>query len=352
MGAGWRIVERVDGFQRRHRVIGFPLAVVYKFFDDQGNHLAALMAYFAFLATFPLLLLGTSILGFVLQGNPELEQTIVDSALRQFPVIGDQLAAPEGLQGSGVGLVVGAAGALYAALGVSVATQNAINVAWAVPRNHRPNPIMLRVRGLGLLSIAGTTVLANAVLAALGSYREVFGVAVGDWPRSLIVVVTVALNATVFAIVFRLGTTHDHRLVATLPGAVLASVLWQGMQFIGARFIDAFVRDANVTNQIFAVVLGLVVWIYIGAIMTVLCVELNVVRERHLYPRALLTPFTDNVDLTDADIRAYASYADAQRTKDFATVRVRFEHDGQNATVRAQRREAPPDPADPGDSAS
>lgn len=331
------IVETLDGFQRRHRAVGFPLAVVYKFFDDQGNHLAALMAYFAFLSTFPLLLLATSILGFVLQGNPELEQSILDSALRQFPVLGDQLTAPEGLQGSGIGLVVGGAGALYTALGVSVAIQNALNVAWAVPRNHRPNPIMLRVRGLGLLSIGGVAVLANAVLAALGTYQEILGVPVGDWPRVLVVVTTVVLNATVFAIVFRLATTHEHRLVATVPGAVLAAILWQGMQFIGAAFIDTFVRGADVTNQVFAVALGLVVWIYIGAILTVLCVEVNVVWARHLYPRALLTPFTDNVDLTEADIRAYASYANAQRTKDFATVRVRFEHDGQNATAQSQQ---------------
>jgi membrane protein len=27
-------VGRVDDFQRRHPVVGFPLAVVYKFFDD------------------------------------------------------------------------------------------------------------------------------------------------------------------------------------------------------------------------------------------------------------------------------------------------------------------------------
>lgn len=333
------IVDVVDGFQRRHAVVGFPLAVVYKFFDDQGNHLAALMAYFAFLSTFPLLLLGTSILGFVLQGNPALEQTILDSALRQFPVLGDQLAAPKGLQGSGIGLLIGAVGALYGALGISVATQNALNVAWAVPRNHRPNPIMLRVRGLGLLSIAGITLLGNVVLTALGSYQEIFGVRVGNWPVGVVVGATLLLNATVIAVVFRLATTHDHPLTMTVPGAVLAAMGWQVMQFIGARFIDTFVRGADVTNQVFAVVLGLLVWIYIGAILTVLCVELNVVRARRLYPRALLTPFTDNVDLTQGDIRAYASYANAQLTKDFASVQVRFEHDGQYASAQSQRDE-------------
>ena len=60
----------LDAYQRRHRRLGFPLAVVYKFTDDQGSYLAALIAYYGFLSLFPLLLLLVTILGFVLQGDP------------------------------------------------------------------------------------------------------------------------------------------------------------------------------------------------------------------------------------------------------------------------------------------
>ena len=55
--------------------------------------------------------------------------------------------------------------------------------------------------------------------------------------------------------------------------------------------------------------------------------ELNVVRERKLYPRALLTPFTDDVELTPADRRAYRSYARARRHKGFEKVEVSFDED-------------------------
>ena len=54
-------------------------------------------------------------------------------------------------------------------------------------------------------------------------------------------------------------------------------------------------------------------------------VEINVVLNRALYPRALLTPFTDRVRLTDADRRAYDSYAKAQRHKGFQHVEVTFD---------------------------
>ena len=66
-------VDRVDAFQRAHPVLGFPLAVVYKFFDDHGGYLAAIITYYAFIAIFPLLLIASSVLGFLLQGNEQLK---------------------------------------------------------------------------------------------------------------------------------------------------------------------------------------------------------------------------------------------------------------------------------------
>src|SRR4028119_1619453 len=102
-------IGRFDEYQRRHPVVGFPIAVVYKYFDDQGNYLSALMAYYAFIGTFPLLLISSSVLGFVLQDNEDLRNDVLDSALKNFPVIGDQLARPEGLQGGAGASVVGLA---------------------------------------------------------------------------------------------------------------------------------------------------------------------------------------------------------------------------------------------------
>ena len=110
-------IERLDRFQRRHPPVGFPLAVVYKFLDDRGPHLAALITYYGFLSLFPLLLLFTSVLGFVLEDNPELQQRVVDSALSSFPLLRSQLQENiVEFQGSGVGLTIGIVGLLMSAL--------------------------------------------------------------------------------------------------------------------------------------------------------------------------------------------------------------------------------------------
>jgi hypothetical protein len=61
----------------------------------------------------------------------------------------------------------------------------------------------------------------------------------------------------------------------------------------------------------------------------------------HLYPRALLTPFTDDVDLTSGDERVYADAARAQRAKGFQRVDVRFDH------PRGSSTEQPPETGHP-----
>ena len=113
-------------------MLGFPLGVVYKFFDDQGGYLAAVVTYYSFVAVFPLLLIASSVLGFVLQGK-QLQDELLTSALSQFPIVGTQLGRPEGLTGSTSAVVVGSLAALYGVIGLGQAAQNAVNVAWAVP---------------------------------------------------------------------------------------------------------------------------------------------------------------------------------------------------------------------------
>jgi membrane protein len=331
--------DRLDAYQRRHKWLGFPIAVAYKFGDDQGNYLAALMTYYGFLSLFPLLLMASSILGFVLQGNPDLQNKILDSALSQFPVIGDQLARPGGLQGSTTAIVIGALGVLYGAMGVAQATQNAMNIAWAVPRNRRPNPILARVRSLVLLATAGIGILITTFVTTLGSDVDALDTDIDPVLRVVLMAITVSVNAGVFVLLFRLATTHQHSLHRAIPGAVTAAVLWQLLQLLGTTYVTHVIKNASFANGVFAAVIGMIAFIYLGALSVVLGAEVNVVKAHRLWPRALLTPFTDNVDLTKADRRAYADYAAAQRTKGFEKVDVRFEHDGQflSASRRAKR---------------
>ncbi|MFT4299675.1 MAG: YihY/virulence factor BrkB family protein [Aeromicrobium sp.] len=318
-------IGRLDAFQRRHRFLGLPIAVVYKYFDDQGPYLAAIIAYYTFFAIFPMLLIGTSALGYVLQGDPELSERLLDSALSQFPIVGDQLGRPEGLSGSPSAIVIGAVTALYGAINLGQALQNAANVAWAVPRNSRANPFLQRLRSLIFLAIGGLGILAiaiaNSVLANVDAIAR-------QWSSELTMVagwIGFALTVVVFMMIFHLISGRRATWRRVLPGALVTAVLWQTLQVAGQWYVSGVISRASQMNATFALVLGLMGFIFLASLMVVIGLEAMVVLARRLYPRALLTPFTDNVVLTEADQRAYTSYAKMQRHKGFQTIEARFE---------------------------
>ena len=317
------VVSGIDRTQRRFTILGFPLAVIYKFFDDQGNYLAATLTYYAFIAIFPLLLLASSIFGFILQGNPTLQDEVLNSALATFPIIGDQLGRPEGLQGSSGAVIVGSLAATYGALGLGVSIQNSLAVAWAIPRNSRPNPILLRVKSLLLLTFAGISVLGISTFSAISANT---GMLFNDrLYRVLIQVATVIIVGLVLTALFRFARAPSPQRMRTAPGAFTVAILWQGLQYLGTLYALNVLSGPSTLNKTFGLVLGLIGIIYIAATMAMLGVQVNVVLARRLWPRALLTPFTDSVDLTEADRRAYAMYAQMQRHKGFETVVVRFD---------------------------
>jgi YihY family inner membrane protein len=315
------ISERLDAVQRRYPVAGFPLAVLYKYVDDQGAYLAALIAYYAFVSLFPLLLLLSTVLGWVLVGHPALRDHVVHSALTQFPVIGSQLGEPKQLSGGLTGVVIGTLGALYGGLGVAQALQNAMNTVWAVPRNDRPDPFKSRGRSLLLLATVGVALLGTTVLSAVGRSAGAFGAE----SKLLVLATSTALNAGTFMLAFRLATARKLTARQVAPGAVIAAVGWELLQSFGAVYVGHVVKSASATNGVFALVLGLLAFLYITATVVVLSAVINVVRVDRLYPRALLTPFTDDVDLTKGDRDAYTGQAKAQRSKGFENVHVTFD---------------------------
>ncbi len=317
------VTERLDRFQQTHRGAAFPLAVVYKYVDDIGGYLAALIAYYAFVSLFPLLLLFSTILGFVLAGHSALQQQVLDSALHEFPVVGGQLSHPQRMGGGAVGLVVGILGSVYGGLGVAQALQYAMNSAWGVPRTSRPNPLLARARSLLLVATTGLAVIGTTVLSAVG------GLGAGSFGpvlRILALAASVALNAVVFVFLFRIATARELSVRQVAPGAITAAVVWQLLQSFGVVYVEIVIRNASATNGVFALVLGLIAFFYLTAVAVVICVEINVVRVDRLHPRALLTPFTDDVNLTAGDRRAYSGQAEAQQMKGFQDIDVTFEH--------------------------
>jgi membrane protein len=185
-----------------------------------------------------------------------------------------------------------------------------------------------------LIGTAGIAVLATTILSALGGSAATGATLFSGWVALPVTVAAVIVNAAIFIAAFRISTATKLSVRDVAPGAIIAAVIWQLLQLFGTAYAANVVKDADATYGVFAAVLGLLGWILLAAFGVVLSVEFNVVRTKHLYPRALLTPFTDNVDLTRADLRAYTDAATSQRHKGFESVDVTFDHEGQEASAR------------------
>jgi len=285
---GWaeRQVRRVDRFQQRHVVLGFPWAVMQKFGNDQAGGKAALMAYYGLFALFPLLLLLATILGFVLAGDPALRQDLIDSALKNIPVIGPQLSDDvHPLEGNTVALIIGIVGTVYGSLGVGFASQNAMNTVWNIPFVRWPNIWIRYARTFGVIGLLGLAVVSSTALTAFAT-----AVAHGIAYPVLSIAGSVLVNLGLFLLAFMLLTAEPLRPRDVAVGVITATVFWEALQLIGTWFVARGLHHASPTYGVFAVVITLLSWLYIGAQLTLLAAEINVVLRYRLWPRSITQP--------------------------------------------------------------
>jgi membrane protein len=322
-------VKRFDRFQQRHTGWAIPMAVIRKFGNDQAGSLAALVAYYAFFSIFPLLLVFTTILGFVLQGHPHFQESVEKSVLGQFPIVGKQISA-HALSGKVTALVIGLLGSLWGGLGVTQAAQNAFDRVWAVPFKDRPDFIHSRLRGLLLLMCLGVlfvlSVAVTGVVTALGGP----GVKVAGY------VISILVNFGLYVAAFRFLTAATIATRCLWLGAGVGAVFLTILQLVGGIYVKHVVSHASNTYGTFATVIGLLVWLHLLAQMTLYAAEINVVVVRRLWPRSLLGPPD-----AQADQETLAALAKVEERHDVEEVDVRFTN-GTNPGPPART-----DPADP-----
>jgi YihY family inner membrane protein len=297
------LLHRLDRWQRRREWLAFPFAVVKKFGEDQAGNLAALIAYYAIFSIFPLLLVLSTVLGYVLHGHSDWQNAVTNSALKNLPLIGNHHPAP--LHGNVGALVVGLVLALWSGLGVAKTAQAAFDTVYLVPRTDRPNflvaiPRALRVVAVGGLGLIATTALSSAVTSvhALGDLE------LGPGLRIIGIAFAIALNTALFAALFRWLTVRPVGWRDALPGAIMSAVALQVLQLLATAFISHKLKGANATYGNFGAVIVLLSWFYLQAQVVLLAAEVNVVRHYRLWPRSVSDP-----PATQADYAAYESYA-------------------------------------------
>jgi membrane protein len=309
-----RPVRALDDYQQTRKWLAIPLAVVKKFSDDQGGSLAALVAYYALFSLFPLLLVLVTVLGFVLQGNQGAQDAVTKSVLGQFPVIGDAIKLHQ-LTGHTAALVIGLLTSLFGGLGVTQAAQNAFDRVWAVPFKNRANFLHSRIRGLLLLACIGLLFIAASAVSGLATGLGGTGVRIAGFATSLIV------NFALFLAAFRFLTSATVPTRCLWIGVAFAAVFWEILQVAGGLYINHVYRHASSTYSQFALVIALMVWLHLGAQVTLYAAEINVVVTRKLWPRRLIGP-----PEAPADEKTLTALAKVEERDQSEQVDVHFQH--------------------------
>lgn len=293
------MLGRLDALQRRRALLGFPYAVGKRYTEDHGGWLGSLIAYYGFFSLYPLVVSFATVATWLFKDEPDTLQRVLESLWSKLPFAGDDLFGNSvqqqvrDLSGQKWVLVVSLFVAVWGGAGVVRVLQDTVNTIWGVPRYRRPGLAAKLLRGMAVLALLAAGVVATAVVA---------GVTVAvDLPVLTAVaaaLANIALAAGVTLLAYHLMIGAPVRTAALLPGAVITALGAYGMTLLGGLYVQHVIARMTGLYGPFASTIGLFAYVSLVVQIFVVGTEVNVVRSKQLWPRAL-TP-----ELGPPDLRA------------------------------------------------
>ena len=264
----------VDGIKR-------ALGCTYR--DVLGHHtfqVAAALGYYVVLSVFPGLIFLSAILGLI--PLPDLFGRVLalishllpaDAMHLVYSVLSDVLKAHRGTW-----LSLGMLGLIWTASSAFDAMIEALDVAYDVPDN-RPF-WKTRLLAIGLAGIIGGLLLGALAVMVLGprfgiwlaGHLGVSAVFLIIWPV-LHWVIAIGFSILAVEILYYLAPNVKQRFLATLPGATLSVLAWDGLTYL----LGIYIRHANfnLTYGALSGVIAFMTWLYWTSFILLLGAELN-----------------------------------------------------------------------------
>src|SRR5215470_13657522 len=283
-----KVIRKLDATQQRITPTAFVFGVVKKYGDDNGGALASNLAYSAFVSIFPLLLILATILGLVASVSSSVRSSVLDAVAGQVPLIGKTLTGNvHQLQRSSIiGLIIGFAGLIWGATGLAQAGLFTMAQVWNLPGPARPGFVPRLGRAMLFLGVLAVGVVGGTFLTGLVTYGHNTVIAVALVRVLASLVLAALVNVGLYLACFRILTPKGVTTRSLVPGAVAGGLAWTALQAAAALVVHHYLHTASVYG-IFATVLVLYAWIYLGVQITVYAAEVNVVMTRRLWPRAI-----------------------------------------------------------------
>jgi membrane protein len=270
-----------------------------RFQDNNASQYAGAITYFSFLALFPLLLLGASIMAFVLNSNPHLLHQLIDNISKNIPgTLGTQLASSiQTLIDSRTSVgIIGLVGVLLTGLGWIGNLRAAINAVWGLKpakvsflKGKIANLFVLAGLGIGTLLSVGLATVGTAVTDQLVSavgWQDVSG------SRFVIKAAAILIGVLGDIVIFgwllvRLPRAEVSRSIA-LRTALLAAVGFEVLKIVGTYTIAK--SSHSPTLGPFAGLLAVLIWIQLVARYLLYCAAWSATATPIASPAAALPP--------------------------------------------------------------
>lgn len=297
-----KLTQDIDAFQRRHAITGFVYAVIKKYSQDNCGYLSAVITYYGFLSLFPMLIVLTSLTKLLLGNSLYLKNRIISSVVHYFPIIGSQLQQSiYSPKEAGIALVISLLIALYGARGVANVMQYSLSSLWYVPHFKDPSFINNLVRSLSIMIIGGLGLLISSVVSG---YTALPGNAI--FIRAITLLASTLLLWLTFLLIFKLSIAGSVSVKQVIVGAGITALGLQILQTLGSFIMVHELKGLSSIYGTFALVVGLLFWIYLQAEVLLYAVETDVIKFYHLFPRSLQGQFTE------ADKAAYRKQAESK----------------------------------------
>jgi len=251
------------------------IRVWFHYLGDNGPLIAAGMTYQALFALFAALWLAFSVAGFVVRGDPALQQTVFGTINRFVPGLigygGGHGAIPAARLLGSTGLswssVISLVGLIFTAVGFVGTLRTAIRIMFALPAPST-NPVLLILKNAGFTLGFGAVVLLTAVLSlvsntALNAVAALLGLGATSAPEQ---VATTAVSAVLLLLIDTALLAAAYRVLSGIPiprkrllvGALIGGVGLAFLQTLGTSLLGG--ATSNPVIGTFATLIGVLLY--------------------------------------------------------------------------------------------
>jgi membrane protein len=285
-------VGRLYAALERNRYTRFPWAVIQTFSAGQGALLAGSMAYFTFLSLLPLLMIGSFILGSILEGNVAAQDALTDAVRQVFPGIAagkilNQLIASRVVFG-----VLGLVTVAYAGSGFVGALTACLNRMWEVTTGR--NPVGQKILNFVVVLLLSLVLIGSVGLTLWVAYltRITIGEAGGVAQRIEFFASPISLFI-VLLVLYRILPARKLSWRSQIPGAVAGAVSIEVLKRAFQFWAQNSAGISALPRTLLSVVL-LLVWLGFFGQIILYGAALNVVIDRRRRGVSIFpTPETD-----------------------------------------------------------